>query len=306
MSLKPFKTFLQESLIDVDKSDVDKIYAPLKKPMKELSAVWEKHIDRYKNATAGSPGKGVGSERDAIARTISRELYEVLQKHSQNFVRDPRRGALLKTIKSSELKSELAKKAHSVNPIEINVWLIGPEGTSNNYNPGKKTIDIHLPASVAEAMLNRLITVPYYQIPSLMNEVSEIKHKTTIRHELTHWIDDSLHNFHIKRSMERIQDIFYAGDRKGAEKAWKAMLNHGEEDIYLSSVEITPMVNQIAEYKRRVTKKRWDSITWSDLMVDLPSLGALNERLGQPWRKKMFTRLARENLIGKNFRAKLE
>lgn len=299
MTLKSFKTFLTEALIDIDKSDIDKIYAPLKQPMKELTAVWKKHLDRYKDSSPGSPGRGVGSERDAVARTISRELYEVIQKHAPIF-------GPLKTIKSSELKSKLAKQAHAVNPIEINVWLIGPQNTSNNYNPGKKTIDIHLPHSVAEAMINRLITIPHYQIASLMNEVSEVKHKSTIRHELTHWIDDSIHNFHIKKSMERIQDILHTGDRRGAEKAWKAMLNHGEEDIYLSPVEITPMVNQIAEYKRRVPKKIWDSITWADLMVALPSLGSLNQNFGATWRKKMFTRLARENLIGKNFRKRLQ
>lgn len=282
MGVKSFRQFLAEALLDVDKTDVDKIYAPLKKVMKELSAVWDKYFTQIVDP----------NEKAKFSGYASTEFYEILNKYKN--------AKPIKTFSSSELKSDLAKQAHAINPITINIWVVGPPQRSCNYSPLQSTIDIFLPASVADAMIHTLKMVPNSLISHLRNEVTELKHKTTIRHELTHWLDDSLHNLHLSKNIGRAHTLASLGQHADSKAFWKATIDHGESDTYLSPIEITPAVNQIAEYKRRVSKKKWDSLTWPDLMAVMPSLGASNSRLGAAWRKKMVARLARENLLGKN------
>ena len=302
MFLKSFRTFLDEQLIDVDASDVTKIYSPIKDAMKELTVVWNRHYKRFMSTQDAIFSSGAPSNKSAIARTISRELQEVIQKY-QPIINNP-----IRTFPSSSLKSENAKKAHAVNPIEIHVWLVSPPrlGAGNYYSPSQKAIHISLDYKIADAMLNRLSTIPLHQIPMLRNEVSELKHKATIRHELTHWIDDSLHNFYITKSLNNIDDLKREKKTKQAEIAYKKDLSHNQSDVYMAPVEINAMVNQIAEYKRRVGNKKYDSLSWSELMIELPSLGSINAKFGSKWRKKMFERLSREELIGKNFQSKLD
>ena len=295
-----FKNFLNEALIDVDREDVNKIYEPIRKQMKELSGVWDKHIDRYLKSSAGSSGPNFESNRSVIARTISRELDEVIKKNQPVF------GNPITVIRSSQLKSENAKKAHEVNPIDIYVWLVSHPKLGNLYNPITKVIHIGLDYNVYQAMMS-IDIIPFHQIANLRNEVSDVKIKTTIRHELTHWMDDSLHNFYIRNAMVKMSTQMKDGlPTPLSQKTYKNAVAHGEDDVYNSPLEVTAMVNQIAEYKRRVGKKKYDSITWKDLMVALPSLSSLNRKWGAYWRRKMFTRLSREDLIGKNFMTELE
>jgi hypothetical protein len=300
MPLKSFRTFLDEALLDVDASDVTKIYAPIKDVMSELTAVWNRNYERFVSASAGSSAPGVPSSKAAIARTISREMHETITKY-QPIINNP-----VRTFSSASLKSENAKKAHAVNPIEIHVWVVSPRGVGNHYAPSKKAIHISLDWSVADAMLNRLEHIPSHQLPMLKNEVSELKHKSTIRHELTHWIDDSLHNFYITKSLNNIDALTREKKTKQAEIAYKKDLSHNQPDVYLSPVEINAMVNQIAEYKRRIGNKKYDALSWYELMIALPSLGTLNSKFGSKWRQKMFERMSREGLIGKNFQVQLK
>lgn len=297
--MKSFKHFLTEALIDVDASDINLIYAPMAKPMKELHSVFKKHLDRLLDASQGTTGRGELSAYEAICRTVERELLEVRSKYQPVY-------GPLKTIDSSKLKSESAKRAHAINPIKINVWLIGRPHMPNSYNVMNKEINICLPLAVAEAMMSNLSHIPKKQLTMLHNETSDIKHKSTIRHELTHWIDDSLHNEYITKSLFRANDLQKYVSPEAAQKYYKKAVMHNQEDIYLAPIEVTPMVNQIAELKRRVGEKKYDTLTWADVMVYLPSLSHLNTKFGEKYRKVMFTRLARENLIGKNFRAKLQ
>lgn len=284
--MKSFKHFLNEALIDVDVSDINLIYAPMAKAMKELNTIFKKNIDRLRQAKDSLT-------QSAISRTIQRELLEVKSKYQPA-------NSPLKTIDSSKLKSKTAQEAHAVNPVKINIWFVGPPRLSNSYNVETKEIHICIPNSVADAMMTRLNTIPLHQLEMLQNETSDIKHKSTIRHELTHWIDDSIHNFYITKTLTKAQDLSKTSMQK-AQKYWDKAVKHGEKDIYLAPIEITPMVNQIAELKRRLGEKKYNSITWSQLVVYLPSLSTLNQQYGAEYRKKMFSRLARENLMGKSF-----
>lgn len=287
--MKSFREFLVEALIEIDASDINLVYAPLAKPMREFSEVWKRHS---KNLFSGDLDL-----RKLTQERIQRELTEV-KKHYQ-----PVFGPL-KTIDSSKLKSPNAKKAHQINPIKIHVYLVGLPNMTNSYNVQTCEINICLPYGVAEAMMSRISTVPQYQLPMLQNEISVLKHKATIRHELTHWMDDSLHDMYLTKALFRAHEIVKV-DKSSAVKYYNDAVLHGYDDIYKSPIEITPMVNQIAELKRRIGDKKYNKLTWMDLMVLLPTLESLNRKHGVEWRKIMFIRLARENLIGAKFRDKL-
>lgn len=290
MSVKPFKEFLVEKLIDVDKKDVDMIFAPLKKLYKDLQAVWKNY------------GKLPADE-------VEKQFKEVMSRHSKGD-----KHKVVKTIFTSQLDSDTAKAAHKINPVKIEVYNVLPDGASNSYNMMTKKIMIGLPNSVWEAMSFRLAHIPQHQLAMLTNETSDIRLVTTIRHELTHWLDDSLHNQFLHKKFSRFADdrekIVKADadmvtTRNAINTSFKKHITKGEDDIYLTSIEITPFVNQIAELKRRIGDKRYDRLTWADMMTYMPSLDGLNRRHGEKFRKLMFSRMARENLLTKNLRKQL-
>jgi endonuclease I len=293
MPLKPFKEFLSEALIDVDKKDIDMIYAPVKKLYKDLQAVWKK--------------------RELFsAEELQTQFKEVMSRHMTGGAGNHR---VLKTFSTGQLSSAAAQEAHKINPIKIKVYAILPHGASNSYNMLTKEIIIGLPLSIWEAMTYRLNHIPHYQMAMLTNETSDIRVLSTIRHELTHWLDDSLHNQHLNKKFSRfnadLQKIKQAdGDivstRNAVDASYKKHVTKGEEDIYLTPLEITPFVNQIEELKRRIGDKKYDKLTWADIMTYMPSLDGLNRRYGAKFRKLMFTRMARENLLTKNLRNKVD
>ena len=182
MSVKPFKQFLVEKLIDVDKKDVDMIFAPLKKLYKDLQAVWKKH------------GELPDDE-------VTKQFREVMLRHSKGDIHK-----VVKTFFTSQLDSDAAKTAHKINPVKIEVYNVLPDGASNSYNMMTKKIMIGLPSGVWEAMSFRLAHIPQHQVAMLTNETSDIRLVTTIRHELTHWLDDSLHNQFLHKKFSRFAD----------------------------------------------------------------------------------------------------
>jgi hypothetical protein len=291
MTVKPFKEFLVEKLIDVDKKDIDMIFAPLKKLYKDLQTVWKNH------------GK-------LPAEEVEKQFREVMSRHTKG---DQHR--VVKTFYTTQLDSETAKAANKINPVRIDVYNVLPEGGSNSYNMMTKRIMIGLPNSVWEAMALRLRHIPQYQIAMLSHETSDIRLLTTIRHELTHWLDDSLHNQFLHKKFSRFADdrekiVRADADMKTTQDAigasFKKHVTKGEDDIYLTSIEITPFVNQIAELKRRIGDKRYERLTWADMMTHMPSLDGLNRRHGAKFRKLMFSRMAREGLLTKNLRKQVD
>lgn len=293
MSLKPFKHFLAEALIDVDKKDIDMLFAPVKKLYKDLQAVWKKH--------------GI-----LDSEQVQAQFKEVMSRHMTGGAGNHR---VLKTFSSGQLSSETAQQAHKINPVKIKVYAVLPHGVSNSYNMLTKEIVLGLPLSIWEAMTFRLDHIPHFQLAMLTNETSDIRMLSTIRHELTHWLDDSLHNQHLLKKFTKFNDdlkVIKQADqdmvstRNAVDASYKKHITKGENDIYLTPIEITPFVNQIAELKRRIGDKKYDKLTWVDIMTYMPSLSSLNRQHGAKFRKVMFTRMAREGLLTKNLRNKID
>lgn len=252
--MKSFKQFITEKVIEVDKSDIDMIYRPLKVISQDVLKAWQ-------------------SGNRSVA---------LLDAYNKHFLKP---NTLLQ-IQSSKLKSPAAKLANEINPITIHVW---NRLSTNHYHPGLKEIHLGFTNNASQAIAV-IGMIPDNQHKSLHSEFTEIRIKGTIRHELAHWLDNSLNNLHMSK-------ILKAGPDKFAE-----LLKGGQRDVALGHIEIEAVTATIAEIKRRVKDKKYNQLTWDELMDLHPALNALNNRLGAPWRKKLATRLAREGLLGQNMR----
>jgi hypothetical protein len=262
-----FKEYISEALIDISREDINKIYSPISKAIKELSAFLNRDPESWQSG----------------------ESEEIIGKY-QNWYKP------IKVLNSSILKSKEASLAHELSPVTINLYLFLPPEKGNSYVPIKNEINIGIP-SVIRGIINYKSHTLNTHLKDIIADASEIKLKSTIRHELTHWIDDTLHNRHITNMIVNPKFI------KQVNTAFAA--NHRKDIRYLMPHEITAMVNQIAELKRRLGDKKYNSLTWVELVALIPGLNSLNVDMGQEWRKLMFTRLAREKLVGTNFTKKL-
>jgi hypothetical protein len=290
MPIKRFSQFLSEALIDVDRKDLDMIYAPIKKLYKDLQTIWK--------------------DKSISASEKQKRFQETMSRHKRGDL-----FSVVKTFNSSQLKSETAKQANKINPIRIEVYNVLPPNISNSYNMQTKVIMVGLPHSVWEAMTHRLESVPQMQLAMLANETSDVRLLSTIRHELTHWLDDSLHNQHLLKKFTKFNNDVKAirqadrdmvTTRNAIDASYKKHITKGENDIYLTAIEITPYVNQIAELKRRIGSKKYDKLTWAEIMTYMPSLEGTNRRHGAKFRRIIFSRMAREGLITKNLRKKVD
>lgn len=279
--MKSFRHFITEALLDVDSRDIDMIYAPFVKPCKELQAVWNKHID----------GKITPTTWDKIDKSrMQQDFREVIARYNL--------GLPLKVFDSRELQSAVGKQAHATKPIKILTYLFGY--WTNTYNPIHNTINICLQMDLYHLMTSKLDLVPASYAQELKNETSDVDMKATIRHELTHWLEDAIHNSHITNAAKNIQKVKTSGGNW--QKTQQKSLWRGEADSYLSPSEINAFVHGIAELKRRLGQEAYDKLTWKDLLALYPSLGGVDYSLGAEFRRKMFTRMSREGLLGPKMR----
>ena len=199
-------------------------------------------------------------------------------------------------IMSDELKSMDAKKANLVNPVKI---LCGAMKEGSFYMPNDKLIYISFNHQVLSMYANKLAhTVPPKQMKGFNNEITEHRIKTSISHELSHWISDSLYNSHIGKIIHRAQELG-SGD----------ILKLGKKDVNMTYFEIDAQIHGIKALKSKF-KKEWDQFTLRDIFEKYTALNAtavnLYRKYGQDisdiWQKLLLTRMAREKLLGKNMR----
>lgn len=256
--MKSLKKFLTEKIIPVDISDINLIYKLFEPIVKEIDKIL------------------------AIKDAKTKELE--LRKQGTFWVKYPK---ILGAIPTSKLKSDAAKIANEINPISI---LAYSSVSSNVYFPGNHEMHLGFTKNAVQA-ITHLDQIPEHQKKQLYSEFSEIKIKSTIRHELAHWLDDSLHNLHLTKKA-LLQNP----------KKFSEYLKAGQKNINLGFVEVEAVVSQIEEIKRSMSQDEYDNLTWSDLVEKHPSLFMLNNELGANWRRKIASRLSREGLLGKNMR----
>jgi hypothetical protein len=173
----------------------------------------------------------------------------------------------LKVVKTSELKSNDAKQAHRHRPSTIR---LGIYNNGSAYYPEEDIIEISINKKIF--LSNRIY---------VNNELSLTNIKGSIYHELSHWIDNALHNNHLDR-MNITQYINY------------------------KTAEINAQVHSIMAIKDELPQEEYDKLSLIDLIKHKPNLYSVfkkvPEHLYDEYINSFIKRLHRERLLGKNMK----
>lgn len=220
-----------------------------------------------------------------------------------NFLDDIQRGKkeLNKPISSRKLKSDVCKQAHNINMVTI---FGGVFRSPSSYNPFNKKITLTINSNAIGFLYNNILTLTnknlgFEHLPlgkgdlkRLRSEISENNIKGTIAHELTHWIDDSIHNKFITKKLEFSKE-----------------LGKKIDNINMTDFELNAQIAAIKELKFNLGKK-YDRLDIFDLSQHKPSFAVIfkilyykeDKKLYNKYMRELFSRLNRENLLGKNMK----
>jgi hypothetical protein len=245
----------------------------------------------------------IGSDVDFLYNKVYKKYVNQLLKYdgSGRFPNKPNK----QYITSDKLKSKDAKKAHEVNPITIEFFT----SDENAYNPINHIIILNISQQVIELIKDEGGIIPASNMLSsntkmqFIDEVSEKRIKATIYHELSHWIDDSLHNFHITKMIKDVQ--------KHPTQINKIISQDGETSLS-SYYEINAQIHALKQYKRSIKKDKWDVMTFKDVETYFATTSYISKKLlnqygkkeYERWKKEILKRMAREKLLGKNMKNK--
>jgi len=202
-------------------------------------------------------------------------------------------------VLSSELPSDISQHADSYNPVEI---LIGFFPFNNQYRPKEKRIYLTLNKNAIIALGKEGIqNLNYYkkQYPYIQQEFEEESIKSTIAHELSHWLSDSIHNQNLKKLLSKLNKKYKNSSKSFPEIEFQFTMWH----------EIDANIHTIKQLKRNYSQKEWNKLSFNDLLNMKPSFGVMKKLINQlkpeqiqNFKKLFFGRLARENLLGDNMK----
>lgn len=202
-------------------------------------------------------------------------------------------------ISTDMLSDELSRKAHQLNPCTIKINDILERVSSNYYNPYEKIISIKIsPNAINYGVEYNDIKIATEELDdikskrSFLNEFTEARIKGSIYHELSHWIDDSLHNTRIKKALDN-------NFKKNTGKPIK--------NVNFTDFEIQAQIHNILQLKRN-NEDNWNNLSFEDMIYLSPSLTSIyysknvddSDRIN--WLKRLKLRMNRENLLGKNMK----
>lgn len=199
---------------------------------------------------------------------------------------------------SSKLQSELSIKAHSVNPVDI--FINGDFNSVNNfYSPkGINTVDkglinIGVNKEAIKYILNEAngdIEEAEKYHPGISDEFKDYRIRGSIRHELTHWYDDTFHNFYIKDILKN-------------KKIGKHFKKRKVSNVNALPFEIYAILQNIYEAKIKF-KDSWDNMTFEELINKIPTLRSIKRMMSsdtyKKWKYIIKGKMFRNNILGKN------
>lgn len=203
-------------------------------------------------------------------------------------------------LDSSILKGKEARESHKLNPIKI---IISPEDSQFYYSPLKQKIVFGFPIyqyyKFSIEHINKEPTTFKNSINTFTKDsfnrkiiyklYKEGNVKGTIAHELSHWINDSLHNRQLTKSVKK-------GD-----------LLLGKKSSRATTIEIDAQIHALKTQREIVGKATWDTWSFDDLMEFGDSLKynqMATRRTGEDkqWQKDLLRRMEREKILGKNMK----
>ena len=199
-------------------------------------------------------------------------------------------------ITTADLVSDEAREAHKLNPCVI---VINNENLGGNYySPTDNKIGVGINPYAYNWVINNDGDLQLaidsldntFQRKNLPKEFGEAKIKGSIHHELAHWIDDTLHNKHIKKRID---------------KQYKMKTKDlGGIPVDMTTMEIQGQIHNIKQLYNK-HKDEWDELSFFDMLNLSPSLGRVynllrvNQDNLRKWVRAIKTRMYREGLLGR-------
>ena len=194
---------------------------------------------------------------------------------------------------TSELRDPESIEAHQLNPCQI---IINHGG--NHYNPIRKVLSFSVNSSAFDFVifdhdgsLSAAIkaTSDSYTKNNLAQEFTEERIKGSIHHELAHWVDDTMHNEHINKSLKTAKELG-TSPFKG-------------KPVNSTKMEIEAQIHNIKQLHNKYGDI-WDKLTFRQMLAASPALNTINKQLTPEirvkWVRDLKTRMHREGLLGKN------
>jgi hypothetical protein len=205
---------------------------------------------------------------------------------------------------SSKIKDEEFRKAVELNNIRVTV---GVSDEGNIYYPTKQRMNLSFNQGVMDLLKSHLSVDSIFalikpsQLKNFKQELSGEVTKASIAHEISHWMDDTFHNYHLS-SM--------AGTPYMSGNAKYDRVMKGKENVGFTFYEINAQVHAIKQLIRRIPEEEWDNINHIEDIFDLyPTLNSIRTKSKtmsaiqyQQWLQDLLKRLSREGLLGKRMR----
>ena len=217
-----------------------------------------------------------------------------------------------KELRTSALTSPKAVKANAINPSLIII-----NANANIYRKDLIQVGIHRQVldiiRDSGSLRDAIRDVERYNNKKVADqfktELTPARIKGSIHHELSHWVDDALHNNHISNRVAYTSEL----DLGNKDKARRHM-NQGQIARVLTNYEINAQIHSIIELKRGIGEVNWNNITLDQMIEKSPSLHTIKQELlvlafnddnlnaYQLWKKILRKRMHREGLLGENMR----
>jgi len=210
--------FLNEEVFNISKDDIDFLYKPLIPWVKKINIA----ISNY------------DIKRLEVIR------YEI---NKLKWGKNALNTRIVKVFDSNVLKSDICKVANDIRPIKIFIGFVYPVW--------------HLFKNEVHCGINRryfLGDINDVFIKTLKPNMKMNNIKANIRHEITHWIDDTLNNDYMTK-IYKTQD-------------WEVIAKSGGGEIESTDWEIKAQVSAVDEIIRRLSKKIKDILTF-DIIVKI-------------------------------------
>lgn len=212
-------------------------------------------------------------------------------------------------IKSEQLKSKDCQMAHKLNPCIIDCGVF----TDGSWYRPKKVIHMlgakdfnysHIQVSLHHNAFNIALNfntdyVPPQEYKVFVSEFNPVRAKESIAHEISHWLNDTMHNYHISDLVVTAQEL----NRPD-------MLKLGKKNVNMTHFELDAQIHAIKQLKMKYKKDIWNLKTLRDVFIEYASLWSIAQGLYKEhgkevfniWQKALIKRMDREKLLGKNMR----
>jgi hypothetical protein len=270
LSIQRYKSFFIERTFDID-DDVNYVYSFIFKP----------YIEQLKN------------------KTFNEDLNKKWPVINEI-------GCVFEYIDSNKLKCMESKLAHELKPIYIFGGVFTTESKivydrkikERNYiiiSLDKYLTEIFIKSNFDFRNMKNFISEKQIQIAKNMLKESYIK--SMIYHELSHWLNSTLHNDHIEKV------VLLAKKYENPD-----LLKLKTKDVNLTHFEIDAQIHGLKQiYKDN--KLKWSKLTFPQLFTLYPSLYSIyidvkeyGKDILDIWLQTLIKRMNRENLLGNNMK----